>query len=587
MIRLLFFLLLYFLVSCSDTVNNTSTTTNVSTVESETSGDLYVFAVDAVSGKPIPDAEFSTPAVDDSLRIVYGEKDACFPDLPVGENYAIYASAENYAPVVCYASIKFSENVSSPSMSFVDNTTLNVGLNKLASSLRGSIYYQNPENPMQLDILPAAGAKVTLVVKDSGDCIFLQKKYGPVKVDSNGFFAFDSLPEKTDFTLNVHDAKFKGFLFSGIKREGSLDYAQTTTVLPKIVYEKIQTAFGFDFIQDNRSFAQKKDSLKFSFSEPVNYSLLQSKDIRVEKILDSTTSVSVAINYNWLDSNRTLHIAPIFGEWEYDCLYSVHLKLHSAYSAETIDTTLEFSVNEFNDLSEKKVSGLSASKIDYNTDSVKLEWEPVAGANAYEIYTMVPSRSEKNFSLVGEVSSLTKGVLDTTFALPTIGMFENGDSLSVLVVARNERNRSGFESPIVLKDNTRPIITKASQATVLDTANFVINATTFFKTTAEGTTTIEETFNEPMNMKDSLEILLPKNSPRDLAVDWTWKNNTTLSLSIKVKAGPEYTGEDVLSLPIVIKGLKDPAGNKVEDSKVKEKLWENLVIILHIDGVAP
>ncbi|SOE54675.1 hypothetical protein SAMN05720781_0798 [Fibrobacter sp. UWT3] len=248
MIRLLFFLLLYFLVSCSDTVNNTSTTTNVSTVESETSGDLYVFAVDAVSGKPIPDAEFSTPAVDDSLRIVYGDKGACFPDLPVGENYAIYASAENYAPVVCNASIRFSENVSSPSMSFVDNTTLNVGLNKLASSLRGSIYYQNPENPMQLDILPAAGAKVTLVVKDSGDCIFLQKKYGPVKVDSNGFFAFDSLPEKTDFTLNVHDAKFKGFLFSGIKREGSLDYAQITTVLPKIVYEKIQTAFGFDFM---------------------------------------------------------------------------------------------------------------------------------------------------------------------------------------------------------------------------------------------------------------------------------------------------------------------------------------------------
>ena len=247
MFKIIFFFIL-FLIACSDSINNTSTTTNVSTVESDTKGDLTVYAVDAVSGELIREANISTFVAEDSFQTIYSENGVCFSNLPVGENYAVYVSATGYAPAVCKASIQFSENVLSPNMSFVDNTTLNVGLHKLASSLKGSVYYQNPENPMLLDILPAAGANVTLIVKDSGDCAFLQKKYGPVKVDSNGFFVFDSLPEKTNFVLNVHDTEFKGFLFSGMEWEGSLNYAQTAAVLPKLVFEKIQTAFGFDFI---------------------------------------------------------------------------------------------------------------------------------------------------------------------------------------------------------------------------------------------------------------------------------------------------------------------------------------------------
>jgi hypothetical protein len=139
----------------------------------------------------------------------------------------------------------------------------------------------------------------------------------------------------------------------------------------------------------------------------------------------------------------------------------------------------------------------------------------------------------------------------------------------------------------VLKDNTRPEFMKAAQATAIDTANFVINATTFFGTAAEGSTNVEATFNEPMNTDDSLEIILSTDSPRELAVDWAWKSNTSLSLSIKVKPGLEYAGENALSLPIVIQGLKDLAGNKISDSKVMDKIWKGLVIILHVDGVDP
>ncbi|MCQ2124485.1 MAG: hypothetical protein MJZ25_09910 [Fibrobacter sp.] len=583
MIKVLFVFFL-FIVSCSDTVNNT--TTNVSTIESDTSGDLYVYAKDAVSGELISDAEYSAPAIDDSSLVAYGDKGVRFQDLPVGENYAVYVSAEDYASVVCNASIKFSDNVTSPNMSFVDNTTLEVKMRKLSSKLKGSIYYQNPENPTQLDILPAEGAKVSLVVKDADDCSFLQKTYGPVEVDEDGFYSFDSLPEKAEYVLNVHDSKFKGFMFSGMEQEGTLGLSKTATVLPKIVFEKIQTAFGFDFVQDNRSYIQKDDSLKFSFSEPVNISQLQNKSVRVEKV-KGDERISVAFDSDWTDSNKTLQIVPAFGEWEFNAVYKVSMTLYSALSAEAIDTTLEFSIKEFFDLSEDTVSILPVGKIDYNTASVPISWESMSGAEAYEVYAMVSSRNEKNYSMVGEVTTVKNGKLDTTFTLSTTGLFNNGNSVSVIVAARNEKNRSAFGEPVVLEDNKNPEFSKAPAVTTLDTANVVYNATTYFTTVAEGSITLEVGFNEPMNTEDSLEVTLPKDSPRKLSLDWTWKSSTVLTLTLKVKAGDAYEDEENLSLPIEIKGLKDLAGNKISESSIGKKSWKNLLVVLQVSGVTP
>ena len=90
------------------------------------------------------------------------------------------------------------------------------------------------------------------------------------------------------------------------------------------------------------------------------------------------------------------------------------------------------------------------------SDSVWLKWGSVSGADAYEIYVMNPSRSEKNFSLVGEVTSITNGKLDTAFILQTAGMFENGDSISVLVAARNEKKRcEDYKKSLKKKDSKK------------------------------------------------------------------------------------------------------------------------------------
>ena len=77
-----FLILLFLLISCSDTINNTTTT--VSTVESDTKGDLYVYAKDIVSGELISHAEYSSPVVQNTSLIIHGNKGICFQDLPVG-----------------------------------------------------------------------------------------------------------------------------------------------------------------------------------------------------------------------------------------------------------------------------------------------------------------------------------------------------------------------------------------------------------------------------------------------------------------------------------------------------------------------
>ena len=75
-------ILIFLLISCSDTINNTTTT--VSTVESDTKGDLYVYAKDIISGELISHAEYSSPVVQDTSLIIHGNKGICFQDLPVG-----------------------------------------------------------------------------------------------------------------------------------------------------------------------------------------------------------------------------------------------------------------------------------------------------------------------------------------------------------------------------------------------------------------------------------------------------------------------------------------------------------------------
>lgn len=67
MFKIIFFFIL-FLIACSDSINNTSTTTNVSTVESDTKGDLAVYAMDAVSGELIREANISISVAEDSFR---------------------------------------------------------------------------------------------------------------------------------------------------------------------------------------------------------------------------------------------------------------------------------------------------------------------------------------------------------------------------------------------------------------------------------------------------------------------------------------------------------------------------------------
>lgn len=90
LLRFAFLLSIFFLLSCSDTY--------VYMPDNETqraSGNLFVRAVDAVSGVSIPDAEFFLAAKDSVFRKSSGEGGTIYRNLPIGDNYAV--SARCYA----------------------------------------------------------------------------------------------------------------------------------------------------------------------------------------------------------------------------------------------------------------------------------------------------------------------------------------------------------------------------------------------------------------------------------------------------------------------------------------------------------
>ena len=580
MLRLFASLLVWFLLaSCGDTIIESNESTAIA------KGNLFVSATDAVSGNPLPNVEFFMPAMDSKPRETSGLNGTVYKGLPIGENYAVRVSAKGYAPVVCNASIRLAENQDRQSISVAENTTLRVSLRRLSASLRGSIFYQNLEKPLQLEVFPASGAQVSVIIQDNADCSYEQRIFGPASVSKDGFYSFDSLPEKAYCTLVAHDAHLNGLLYSGMQSEGALEVSGNAAIMPRLVYDVVQTAFGFVFSSDNRSVAKKNDVLKFGFSEPVNVSLLRDGDLSAS---NNATKVSVAANFSWSDSNKTLTVAPAFGEWASGQSYDIRMRLYSAVSSKIIDTTLVFSVNEFLDFGSQSVRGIHlAGVVNHNTNSVIVRWNGLIGAEAYEIYVKASLKFESIYSFAGEVTRRTQDVVDTAFTLPTPNWFLNGDSALVLVAARNGKGKSSFGEPFVIKDNVRPYFSVTPNAIPPDTANYVINATNSFNsvmTESEFSTNV--IFNEPMDTTVVLTATIPSQTPRELKVEWGWTNETTLKVSFKIGAGALNESESPLAIPISISGFIDKAGNSVRASSVGTRNWEGLLMVLHADAAS-
>jgi len=586
MLRLLGLLIAFFLLaSCGETVAEYPAA-NESPDKPEVTGDLFISAVDAVSGNPISKAEFFLPAADKEPRKTSGIGGTVYRNLPVGENYLARVSAQGYASAICNASIKFAKDQNGPNTLLAENATLTVPLRKLSASLRGSVFYQNLANPLQLDLTPASGAKLSVIAKDDTDCSYEQRIFGPVSVNGDGFFSFDSLPEKAGYTVIVHDAVLGGIVYSGMQSEGELDISGNAVILPRFIYDVAQTAFGFVLSSDNRLITGKNDTLKFGFSEPANVSLLRSGDLSVARIVGNSRTL-VAANFIWHNQNRNLNIAPAFGAWEPSQSYEISIKLYSAISSKIIDTVLVFLVNEFSDLSEISVGGIRLDNpaVNYNTNSVLLRWNSVASAEAYEIYTKSSYRFDAIHNFAGEVTAKTNGVVDTSFSLNIPNWLQNGDSVSVLIAARNGKGKSSFGNPFVIKDNTLPSFS-AGPYTNPDTANYLINATNSFNSTiAESSLPLNVGFSEPMDTTSSLSVDIPSQTLRPISADLKWTNLTTLNISIKIGAGELNESEDILKIPVAISGFKDIAGNRIRGSSVGAKNWEELLVVLHADGV--
>lgn len=224
--------------------------------------------------------------------------------------------------------------------------------------------------------------------------------------------------------------------------------------------------------------------------------------------------------------------------------------------------------------------------VNYNTNSVTLRWNSMAGVEAYEIYTKVSSRYESIYSFVREITTITKGNVDTSSVLQTSNWFQNRDSAFILVVARNGRGKSSFGEPFIIKDNTLPRFSAGPTVAYQDTANYRVDATTSFNGTVnESALPLNIVFNEPMDTSTVLSIDIPSQTQRPLSAELKWTNTTTLNISFKIGAGDLNTSEEPLKIPITVSGFKDRAGNPVSTTVVGTKTWNELLILMHVNGV--
>jgi len=286
--------------------------------------------------------------------------------------------------------------------------------------------------------------------------------------------------------------------------------------------------------------------------------------------------------------DKNLIIVPAFGEWETSQSYAIRMKLYSSLSSKVIDTTLVFLVNEFFDMSKVLVSGIMLDNpaVNYNTGSIVLRWDGIANAEAYEIYAKLSSRFEIIYSLVGEVTTKTGGIVNTHFTLQTGNWFVNNDSAQILIVARNSKGKSAFGIPIVIKDNIQPQFAEGPYAIASDTANYRINATNAFNNTIAASTIIHNVyFSEPMDTTTTLSVVIPSQTPRPLSIEQAWSGQTMLRITFAIAAGELNTNVEPLKIPVTVSGFRDLAGNPIRESTAGTKTWQELLILLHADGV--
>jgi len=537
---------------CDDNSMNTTTTSTVdqSYTDSKARGSVFVLLRDEVTGAPIANAQVSLLGGGDSTRVLSSDSAGyvTFKNLLPGTRIlkvekAGYAGKYTTADLVDGAS----------EVPRLQDLSFDLTLPRLGATVSGKVYYQDKSG----NSIPLVLAVLDLYYKsNSGENWVSGHK--TVVADSSGVYKVDSLPEDVDMTVRVRSTTINGNVYAtgDVRSIGALKLGEVRYV-PVFQLEPNLEAFALR--SDNLDAITETDTLKLTFSLPVDTTVLHKGDIAV-----TNGGTDVGIVSTWSDAGRKLSIRPFAGKWITGS-NQLKLELKSALGV-ALSEELPFVASSVSALPKQagslsakaSVFGKDTNKVNSNTASVTFKWTKAEGAEGYDLYKK--AKGDNAYLWLAKTTSAK----DTALSQDVTDFFDKGDSVSFAVVAYNSKGSASFlGAPIlVLTDAIRPKLLADPGDFAPDSAT--ANNTASKKDTAvlgKATFTFSETMDTLLRPELTYENQNGTKVDRDsLAIVWTWKSATQAELFVGVLPGKDASTIDT-KIGVGLAAFRDENGN--------------------------
>ena len=305
-----------------------------------------------------------------------------------------------------------------------------------------------------------------------------------------------------------------------------------------------------------------------SFTFTFNRDVSRVEDvILIKKSPDEEIEVTSSISESVVTVSTTLPL-------DYYEAYKIYLV---AYDASENDETFGFSwdMEEFKTVRDTSVTAPSAVTIaldnqgqtsdttyNYGDTSVDLTWNSVAGVDVYRIYGSVDGI---DYTYLGQESSdgdFTNAYYNESADLTAIDgfdRFEDGQTVSLKVIAKNDGGVSGDSNVITVSDNTAPSYgIAAAQAFFGGGVPFAAGYTKPTTDTANTVDSMTFNFGEKVQQPTITETI----DSAEVSVYWVWTDDTNYtqgSLYVEAAPGAEIVAGETITLTVT-----DSSGNAAE-----------------------
>lgn len=391
----------------------------------------------------VSDAFSANILVGASLRIIGGQEVttdsdgiAVFEDISIGR-HTVILEMDGYEKVRSSITVQSTDRYEIRVFTYSPDSYV---MHRQGVSLQGKVYFADSDGMM----IPADTVDLELELPS-----YFVEPTRTARTTMAGQYRFDSLPELSSYSLHVRSFSRRGAEYSSVeggitiegKRAGDSPFVPAVTLSPRVDDELL-------VVSTNQKSLGAKQKARIVFSSPVDTSLLVFGSIVL--VHGGSTIMSVP---TWSAGRETLFVSPYGTDWLAGD-YGLSLSLtgdNAAFYSGTHQFTITSAVTAPGDVEGLALGG--DGRTDYATAQIQLVWEPLSGAQVYDVYTR---RRHRDSSWVLAVAN----VPDTFTSVSTLGAFEEGGIARYMVLGRNEHGRSDPDSASILsvQDNVGPYI---------------------------------------------------------------------------------------------------------------------------------